>query len=126
MPVAASPKYGATFSINFFPNSSVGGGTAPHVIPSVDSTDSQGRLYASIVSGTQSGVIELVAQIVLANGKYNNFATCENYCACRISRSKSFYTYERADLFSPSMDYLYTPYPHLQWQLVIHLAIQLA
>ena len=50
MPVAASPKYVATFSINFFPNSSIGGGTAPHVIPSVDSTDSQGRLYASIVA----------------------------------------------------------------------------
>lgn len=72
LPVAASPKYGATFSINFFPNSSIGGGTAPHMIPSTDSTDSQGRLRASVVSGTQAGVIELVAQIVLASGNIIN------------------------------------------------------
>jgi hypothetical protein len=68
MPVAASPKYGASFSISFFPNSTIGGGTAPHVIPATDSTDSQGQLRASIISGTEAGVVELVAQIVLASG----------------------------------------------------------
>jgi hypothetical protein len=69
LPVAASPRYGATFSISFFPNSTVAGGSAPRIIPQVDSTDGQGRLRTSIVSGTQSGVIEMTCQIVLEGGK---------------------------------------------------------
>jgi hypothetical protein len=69
LPVGASPRYGATFSISFFPNSTVAGGSAPRIIPQVDSTDGQGRLRTSIVSGTQSGVIEMTCQIVLESGK---------------------------------------------------------
>jgi hypothetical protein len=68
VPVAASPRYGATFSYNFYPNSSVGGGTFPKVIPGADSTDSQGRLHASIVSGTQAGVVEIVARLDIGSG----------------------------------------------------------
>jgi len=59
----------ASFTMSFFPNSYVGGGTPPRVIPGADSTDDSGKLRASIVSGTQSGVIQLVARIVLPNGK---------------------------------------------------------
>jgi hypothetical protein len=61
--VAKSPRYGATFTIAFFPNSFVGGGSAPHAIPSADSTDTKGRLRVSIVSGTQAGVIEVVVLV---------------------------------------------------------------
>jgi hypothetical protein len=69
LPVADSPRYGATFTSSFFPNSSVAGGSAPRIIPQVDSTDGQGRLRTSIVSGTQAGVIEMICQIVLDGGK---------------------------------------------------------
>jgi hypothetical protein len=69
LPVTATPRYGATFSSNFFPNSHVGGGSTPRIIPQVDSTDGQGRLRTSIVSGTQSGVIEMECKIVLDGGK---------------------------------------------------------
>jgi len=59
----------ATFNMSFFPNSLVGGGTPPNAIPGADSTDDSGKLRASIVSGTQSGVIQLVARIILPSGK---------------------------------------------------------
>jgi hypothetical protein len=55
--------------MSFFPNSYVGGGTPPHVIPGADSTDDSGKLRSSIVSGTQSGVIQLIARIALPSGK---------------------------------------------------------
>jgi hypothetical protein len=59
----------ATFTISFFPNGYFGGGTSPSVIPGADSTDDTGRLRASIVSGTQAGVIQLIARIILPSGK---------------------------------------------------------
>ena len=68
-PIAGTPTYLATFNINFFPNSTIGGGTAPTVTPTSDSTNSQGQLHASVASGTQAGVVELVAQIALPSGK---------------------------------------------------------
>jgi hypothetical protein len=68
-PVAKFPRYGATFSIEFFPNSFVGGGTAPRVIPSTDSTDVSGRLRASVVSGTEAGVIVVVARVTVDSAK---------------------------------------------------------
>ena len=68
-PIASSPSYVANFSINFFPNSTIGGGTYPTVTPTTDSTNSQGQLHASVASGTQAGVVEIVAQIVLGSGK---------------------------------------------------------
>lgn len=58
----------ATYSLQFYPNSSVAGGTAPLVIPGSDSTNDQGRLLASIISGTQAGSIQLVANITV-NGR---------------------------------------------------------
>jgi hypothetical protein len=69
LPVARSPRYGAAFSINFYPNVHVGGGTAPRVIPSADSTDITGRLHVSIVSGTEAGVVEVFAQIAVDSTK---------------------------------------------------------
>jgi hypothetical protein len=66
--IAASPKYGATYNISFQPNNSVVG-TSPQIIPTMDSTDSQGKLRVSIISGTGAGVVELVATIDLGGGK---------------------------------------------------------
>jgi hypothetical protein len=63
-----SKRVYATYTLQFYPNSSVGGGTAPRVIPGADSTNDQGRLLASIISGTQAGTIQLVANIFV-NGK---------------------------------------------------------
>jgi hypothetical protein len=103
LPVAASPRYGATFSINFYPNSFVGGGTAPHVIPSADSTDSQGKLRASIVSGTQAGVVELVAQIVLASGKIINSQPVKITVHAGFPEQKHFTIMPSRYVF-PSMD----------------------
>jgi hypothetical protein len=59
----------ATFSMSFYPNTYVGGGTPPTVIPGADSTDDTGKLRASIVSGTEAGVIQLIARITLPSGK---------------------------------------------------------
>jgi hypothetical protein len=108
-PIAATPRYGATFNINFYPNSFVGGGTAPHVIPSADSTDSQGKLRASIVSGTQAGVVELVAQIILASGKVINSQPVRITVHAGFPDQNHF-TLMTSRFVFPSMDYLYTPY----------------
>ncbi|MGA3288054.1 MAG: Ig-like domain-containing protein [Bacteroidota bacterium] len=110
LPVASSPRYGATYNINFFPNSTIGGGTYPKVIPSTDSTDSQGRLRASIVSGTQAGVIEVVAQIVLDNGKIIISQPVKITVHAGFPDQNHFTLMPSRFVF-PSMDYLYTPYP---------------
>jgi hypothetical protein len=62
-PIDKSKRTFATYSLQFFPNARVNGGTAPRVIPGSDSTNDQGRLLASVISGTQSGTIQLVANI---------------------------------------------------------------
>ncbi|MBI3579931.1 MAG: Ig-like domain-containing protein, partial [Ignavibacteriales bacterium] len=59
----------AKFDLQFFANTYVRGGTYPKVIPGADSTDDVGRLRASIISGSQAGVVQLVARIELPNGK---------------------------------------------------------
>lgn len=69
MPVAKLPRYGATFTVNFFPNTQVNDGTIPRVIPSSDSTDVNGRLRVSIVSGTEAGVVQVVALVTVDNAK---------------------------------------------------------
>jgi hypothetical protein len=68
VPITKAVRAYATFNIQFFPNSSVGGGTPPTLIPNADSTDDAGKLRASIVSGTEAGVIQIVARIALSNG----------------------------------------------------------
>lgn len=67
-PIDEKKRVYARFSISFFPNSYVGGGTPPRVIPGADSSDNSGQLRASIVSGTQAGVVQLVARVDLPNG----------------------------------------------------------
>jgi len=68
-PIDAARRVYARFAVSFFPNSYVGGGTPPRVIPPGDSTDNNGQLRASIVSGTQAGVIQLVAEINMPDGR---------------------------------------------------------
>jgi hypothetical protein len=58
----------ATYSIQFYPNSIRGGGTPPTIIPASDSTDDSGKLRASVISGTEAGVIQLIARIQFPNG----------------------------------------------------------
>jgi hypothetical protein len=58
-PLDLTRRVGANFSIQFFPNSFTGGGTAPTIIPNVDSSDNQGRVRVTIVSGTQAGVVQI-------------------------------------------------------------------
>ena len=68
-PLDKSNRTYATFSTNFFPNSLVLGGTAPHVLPDADSTDDQGSLRMSVLSGSEAGVVQIVATIQLAGGQ---------------------------------------------------------
>ncbi len=69
LPIDKARRAFARFTMSFFPNSYFGGGTPPSVIPGADSTDDSGKLRVSIVSGTQAGVIQLIARIVLPSGK---------------------------------------------------------
>ncbi len=62
-PIDLTRRVGATFSLQFFPNSFAGGGTAPTIIPAVDSSDNQGRVRVTIVSGTQAGVVQVVTNV---------------------------------------------------------------
>ncbi|NUN71065.1 MAG: hypothetical protein HUU02_15295, partial [Bacteroidetes bacterium] len=63
VPIDRNKRTVATYSMQFFPNSFVGGGTAPKVIPTIDSTDDQGKLRVSVVSGTQAGNMQIVVRI---------------------------------------------------------------
>ena len=109
-PVASSPRYGATFNLNFYPNSTIGGGSSPVVIPSADSTDTQGRLHASVVSGTESGVIQLVAQIVLTSGKIIISQPVKITVHSGFPDQNHF-TIMASRFVFPGWDYLLTPYP---------------
>ncbi len=69
IPIDKNKRVTASYTLNFFPNSFVGGGTPPSVIPKIDSTDDQGKLRVSVVSGTQSGNLQIVVKIDLGGGK---------------------------------------------------------
>jgi hypothetical protein len=62
-------RVGASFSLQFFPNSFTGGGTSPTIIPNVDSSDNQGRVRVTIVSGTQAGVIQITTSVKVSASK---------------------------------------------------------
>ncbi len=64
-PIDKSRRAYATFTPQFFANSTIGGGTAPTLIPTADSTDDQGRLRVSVVSGTEAGVLKVLVTIQL-------------------------------------------------------------
>jgi hypothetical protein len=72
VPIDKLRRVYATYTMQFFPNSIVGGGTPPRIIPAADSTDDSGKLRAAVASGTQSGVIQLAARIQLPNGTVLN------------------------------------------------------
>jgi hypothetical protein len=59
----------ATFSMSFYPNTIVAGGTEPHILPTSDSTDDNGQLRMSVVSGSEAGVAQVLATIQLAGGQ---------------------------------------------------------
>lgn len=65
---AISNKVFATYSLQFFPNTFVAGGTPPSVIPTGDSTDNAGRLRLVIKSGTRAGVVQLVVSVTTTAG----------------------------------------------------------
>jgi hypothetical protein len=64
-PITKEKRVYARYVPQFEPNSNVGGGTPPTLIPSADSTDEQGRLRTSVKSGTQAGVLKVFAYIEL-------------------------------------------------------------
>jgi hypothetical protein len=68
-PITKEKRVYASYAIEFFPNSLVGGGTPPTLIPSADSTDDSGRLRTSVKSGSQAGVVQVVARINLPGGR---------------------------------------------------------
>lgn len=67
-PIDSRKRAFAVYSINFYPHTSVPGGTAPRLIPSADSTDNAGRLRVNITSGTQAGVAQVVVRINTRTG----------------------------------------------------------
>ena len=64
-PITKEKRVGAKYYVEIYPNSGVGGGTPPTLIPAADSTDDQGRLRTSVTSGTQAGVLKVFAYIEL-------------------------------------------------------------
>lgn len=67
-PIDTSKRVSATFNVSFIPNSFVQGGTSPRVIPGTALSDNRGRFTANVTSGTQAGVVQLVARVQLPNG----------------------------------------------------------
>ncbi len=62
-PLDQNHSVGVTFATQFFPNSFTGGGTAPSILPTIDSSDAQGQVHVTVVSGTQAGVVQLIASL---------------------------------------------------------------
>ena len=65
IPIDRQRRVGVSYAIQFFPNSTIAGGTPPSVIPSTDSTDDNGQLHTSVVSGSEAGVVQVVAHITV-------------------------------------------------------------
>jgi hypothetical protein len=65
-PIDRQRRVFVTYTVQFFPNTFSGGGTAPVVIPSTDSTDDQGKTRTTVASGTQAGVVQIVVNIQLS------------------------------------------------------------
>jgi hypothetical protein len=68
-PIDTTNRVSATFAVDFYPNSTVGGGTAPTVIPGTAVTNIRGQFTASVISGTEAGVVKLVARVQLPDGR---------------------------------------------------------
>ena len=76
IPIDRQRRVGVNYVIQFFPNSTIAGGTPPSVIPSTDSTDDNGQLHTSVVSGTEAGVIQVVAHINVPGRANVDLSTC--------------------------------------------------
>jgi len=66
-PITIDNRATVQFKTNFFPNTFVPGGTPPAILPTLDSTDENGRVRVSIMSGSQAGAVQLEALINLTN-----------------------------------------------------------
>jgi hypothetical protein len=68
-PIEREHRAFATFQLLFFPNTFTHTGTDPTFLPTSDSTDNSGYLRVLVASGTQAGIIQVVASIDLGGGK---------------------------------------------------------
>ncbi len=66
-PITLDNRATVRFTSNFYPNTFVPGGTAPSILPKIDSTDETGKVRVSVLSGTQAGVVQIEALINLTN-----------------------------------------------------------
>lgn len=66
-PITTDNRATVNFNINFYPNSYSIGGTPPSILPVIDSTDDNGRVRVSIISGTQAGAVQIEAVMNLTN-----------------------------------------------------------
>lgn len=69
VPIERAHRAFATFNLLFFPNTYTNTGTSPSFLPTSDSTDDNGFLRVLVASGTQAGVVQVVARIDLGGGK---------------------------------------------------------
>jgi hypothetical protein len=69
VPIDSKGKVGVSYSLQFVPNSFTSGGTSPSIIPTFDSTDNQGRMRVTVVSGTQAGVVQIISNVQLSQSK---------------------------------------------------------
>ncbi|MBI2429359.1 MAG: hypothetical protein HYV29_11310 [Ignavibacteriales bacterium] len=66
-PVTIDNRATVRFKANFNPNGFVPGGTGPTILPTIDSTDENGKTRVSVTSGTQAGAVQVEASISLTN-----------------------------------------------------------
>ncbi|KAB2926076.1 MAG: hypothetical protein F9K22_01945 [Bacteroidetes bacterium] len=66
-PVTLDNKAIVRFNTIFYPNTFTLGGTSPSILPTLDSTDENGRVRVSIMSGSQAGAVQIEAIINLTN-----------------------------------------------------------
>lgn len=66
-PITIDNRAVVQFKTNFFPNTFVPGGTPPAILPTLDSTDENGRVRVSIMSGSQAGAVQIEAIINLTS-----------------------------------------------------------
>lgn len=65
IPIDLTRRAGVDFTLQFFPNSFTNVGTSPVLLPNSDSTDAQGRVHVTVVSGTQAGVVQITSRLTL-------------------------------------------------------------
>ncbi|MEW5798609.1 MAG: hypothetical protein AB1728_06345 [Bacteroidota bacterium] len=66
-PIPSDSKAKVNFKANFHPNGFTPGGTGPTILPTLDSTDENGKVRVSVTSGTQAGAVQIEASITLTS-----------------------------------------------------------